>query len=174
MAEPCITLVSRTNDPRDDGPKHAVLHVPQSFALYLANLHDAIKAMMRRVDGVYCIEIWNGACDWGTVKGYDRPGEMEWQATVPEKIAFEIEAGTELNTVKVMDDGVLFSAQYKNDDSGVYFESPTLSWTDIERMAKAESALVMAKGMPVATIDYTDPEELDDGSDDDDEEEEDE
>lgn len=173
MPELSIMLVAHANDPRDDGPRHVALEVTQAFALYLANLHDAYKELARKVDGLFCFEVWNGTPNWGRIRGFEPEETGKWYVSGNGDAAFVEEESVELETVKVMDDGVMFSAALKNDESGVYSESPILSWTDVERMAKAATFTEMHRGMPVAEV-GEDDEELsegdDDGEDDEDEE----
>lgn len=133
-----VDLVCSTNDMRDRGCHHAYVPMKPEEAKYLLTLRAAFLEIEKVSSSVYCIELWNGWCEWGRLRNYTSVDGI-WERTTQDLVFFEKEASTELGTIKVMSDGVLFSAMLKNDEPAVYFETAVLSWDVIQRIAQDSS-----------------------------------
>lgn len=147
-----LMLACRTSDTRDDGPSHFLFNLCQDFAVLLAKWAEAHRqAQLAAETSVYCVEIFHSAGEWGTVAGLDiDQSKTDW-VRVADHAEAKAEESVELETVKVMSDGVIFSASWNNDDSGVHFETPVLPWKIVNLVAAGKA--VPVKDVPVAEID---------------------
>lgn len=142
----------RTSDGRDDGPNHFMMGFPREFAALLMKYLDAYLAAKRAVGtSVHCVEIFYSAGEWGNVAGLEVDRRTQDWVALPWDTEIEQPESVEFETVKVMEDGVVFSASWKNDDSGVYFETPVLPWRVIRDVA--QSGEPSKDAFPAATID---------------------
>lgn len=147
-----LLIACRTTDTRDDGPNHFMMGLPQEFAALLYQYLDAYLAAKRTAGtGVYGVEIFYSAGEWGNVVGLEIDRQQHDWVQLPWAARIASDESVEFETVKVMEDGVAFSATYKNDDSGVYFETPVLPWRIIRDVAQCGKPA--ADAFPEATID---------------------
>lgn len=149
-----LVLVVRTTDTRDDGPRHFLTHMTQEEAEYLLTLRAAFNAAgMAAGTEPYCVEFMRGHGYWGSVAGYEADRAGAWAVAHPET-RINLPESVELESIKVTGTGLVFSAAWKNDDSGVYFETPELSWDAVKAWAKARNQ-APAGVLPDAVIDRT-------------------
>ncbi len=134
-----ITLVCSTNDTRDDGCRNCAVTLGRATAEDWVAKKRAFEQVALHHQGLHCLEFWvNTEVEWGRLVGatVDRSsGYGEWYELPPDAGEIEEQERTELSTMHVLDTGVVFSAQWANDDSGVYFESWLLPWEKIEKLA---------------------------------------
>lgn len=148
-----LTVACRTTDTRDDGPSHFMMGFSQEFAALLMKYAEAHQAAQLAAEtSVYCVEIFHGAGEWGHIIGMedDEDYTNTW-VSVPWNIKIAQPESVEFETLKVLDDGVVFSAAWKNDDSGTYFETPVLPWKVI--LAVAETGKPPEDAFPAASVD---------------------
>ena len=145
-------LVVRTTDRRDDGPSHFRMYLTQEQAEGLMQLRAAFRAAHEAAHQMpLCVEFMRSDGEWGNIAGFDADREGEW-ATALRTVRMEKPESVELESAKVSDTGVIFSAAWKNDDSGVYFETPELPWAVLAKFAASPDGVPDA--LPAAVIDY--------------------
>lgn len=121
---------------------HAVLTIDKALAKKFTKLRKAY-GILRPLAGrdVHCIEIWGSYCEWGRVKDLDTDA-CEWENDTQHRHRSAVHGKacrTDLEAIKVMADGLVFSAHLKHGDSSAYFETPILPWAvlrNIERERK--------------------------------------
>jgi hypothetical protein len=155
-----LMLACCPNASREDGPSHFVFKLTRDFALNLAKWAEAHRqAQVVAETEVYCVEIFCSAGEWGTVSGLHIDQMNQDWVRVAAHATAKSEESVELESVKVMSDGVVFSALWKNDDIGGYFETPPLSMKVINLVAACSP--VPDDLLPTAEIDDEEDDEED-------------
>lgn len=160
-----ITIACRILHPQDDAPQHCMVFLGRQWAEDLMAKKRAFEFVNNHHNGLYCLEFWGAAgADWGTVSGLVSEAEGEWWYIADDDAVCDVDA-MELETTKVTDSGVRFSAAYKNADDNNYFETPEIPWVLVEQLANAVTPELLAAVFPPAT--YTpQPEEEEEDEDD--------
>ncbi len=144
-----LQLLCNTNDDSALGADHATICLTKADAQWLTKCYAAmIKASDSIGVSVFALEIFDCAPKFGTVDRYD-PNTDGFEV-VPCEQPFSRECPVECQTVKIMKDGVVWSASHKNGGRNDYFETPELSWAVIEKVAKARSLKTLVGILPAA------------------------
>lgn len=132
---PQVLLAVPTNDQSEAGAEHALVALEEQDVGILVGLHKLYHETRATagIGGLYCLEFWWGNAEYGVIRGF---GDTTW-VEVPAGTEFARKCSTELDTVKVTDTGVLWSAAHKNGGPGDYFETPELPWEAIMKMSQA-------------------------------------
>lgn len=126
--------------------EHAVLTVDSALAKKFLTFREAFLRVkpMPMLQTIYCIEVWGSWCEWGCVTNYIGTGD--WEVDTPPHV-LQVQHGNrcvELETVKISNDGLVFSAACKHDMR--YFETAVLPWAVIRNLADdRETGLTVAE-----------------------------
>ncbi len=130
-------LVCQAHGPDDDRPDHFRLAVDRALAEWLLKLRHARQVAatyLGRESPVSCLEVSAYHGTWGRVPGYylgDNGDDSPWHAVPADTPITPTSESVDLNTVKATSRGVSFSAAWKNDDFGRYFETPEPTWDQV-------------------------------------------
>lgn len=127
------TLICKTEGTRDDRARHFRLSMDRALAEWLLTLRRAMEAARTYLGSgnrLFCIEVFAPHGNWGTVPGYEPDPEHDWVCANPDTVIVS-KGDVELRTVKATPNGVQFSAAWRNDDAGIYFETPELPWDKV-------------------------------------------
>ena len=146
---PDILLAAPTDGSNDDAPLCFLLALPPEIARTLLKWGTARDAAETAAgDSVYCVELFCSFGDWGDLRNTS-PCVCDWSALSDWPKLYD-KPSVELETVKVVEDGVIFSATWDGDTSGTYFATPPLPW-DVIRLVAAEQP-VPASLLPHVTV----------------------
>lgn len=142
-------LVSNTTDDSEHGADHAFIRLTKHDADFLLGARTVFRHAMKSLGtNLYCIELFWWNARYGRVKGYTYAAEgFERAAVEPE---FARECLIESETVKILAEGVIWSATHKNGGDKDFFETPILPWTEIERVAEAKTVKQLVGILPAA------------------------
>lgn len=136
-------------------PSHFLVGLCRDFANLLASLRRAFTAAQSTAGmDVYCLEVFYGSGEWGTVAGWT-PAKDCWWERVPLAVTCSRQESVELETIKVTEEGVIFSACWHNGGMNDYFETPVLPWGTITTVEKTERGKLPDNIAPLAIVDLT-------------------
>lgn len=130
-------IVCVTSDPVGDG-EYACLKIDAKLATELLRYRAIFQEVKAKDAGLHCLEYWDSAPDFGSALAYLKGDSQVLYDSQWVEVHMHVlvdEASTTAESLRVKDDGVLWTVYHKHEDWPAPFETKTLTWECLQAIA---------------------------------------